>query len=281
MTLVKLSHHLYGKARIRLLKVIRAGAQHSLKELEVQVMLHGEFESSYTAGDNRQVVATDTMKNTVHVLAQQKLGMENEDFAAVLAAYFLSSYAQVQRAEIHLSEHRWDRITAAGRAHEHSFQDGGSARPTVEVLATREKTVIKSGIDKLLILKSTGSGFEKFHRDAFTTLPETQDRIFATQLTAVWEYARAPRNYTEANRVALEAMLRVFAENYSHSVQTTLFEMGEAALQAVPEVTRVHLSMPNKHCLSINLAPFGLENKNELFLPTDEPHGLIEGTVER
>jgi urate oxidase len=76
-------------------------------------------------------------------------------------------------------------------------------------------------------------------------------------------------------------MLKVFAENFSPSVQVTLFQMGEAALQAAPEVKKVHLAMPNKHCLLINLSPFGLENKNELFVPTDEPHGQIEGTIER
>jgi urate oxidase len=27
--------------------------------------------------------------------------------------------------------------------------------------------------------------------------------------------------------------------------------------------------------------PFGLENDNEIFLPIDEPHGLIEATLRR
>ncbi len=79
----------------------------------------------------------------------------------------------------------------------------------------------------------------------------------------------------------LDAMLAVFAKNYSPSVQVTLFQMGEAALKAAPEISKVHIAMPNKHCLLINLKPFGLENKNELFVPTDEPHGQIEGTVAR
>ena len=76
-------------------------------------------------------------------------------------------------------------------------------------------------------------------------------------------------------------MLVVFAKKLSPSVQVTLFQMGEAALKAVPEISKIHIAMPNKHCLLINLKPFGLENKNELFVPTDEPHGQIEGTISR
>jgi len=73
----------------------------------------------------------------------------------------------------------------------------------------------------------------------------------------------------------------LFAENYSPSVQVTLFQMGEAALKAVKEIAKIHIEMPNQHCMLINLKPFGLENKNELFVPTDEPHGQIEGTIAR
>lgn len=278
---VKLTNHLYGKARVRLLKVMREGARHSLKELDVQVMLHGDFESSYTAGDNHLVVATDTMKNTVNVFAQQKLGAENEEFAAALAGHFLATYAQVNRVEVKLSEHCWERMVIADHPHPHSFREHGLARPTAHIVATRAGIETESGLQDLLILKSAESGFENFLRDSFTTLPETHDRIFATQLTAVWKYAQKPSSYSGTNKKILTALLRPFAENYSPSVQTTLFQMGEAALNTAPEISRVHLTMSNRHCLSVNLSPFGLENRNELFVPTDEPHGQIEGTVER
>ena len=132
-----------------------------------------------------------------------------------------------------------------------------------------------------LILKTTGSGFEHFLRDKFTTLSETDDRMFCTKLRATWTYRRSPKRYSATNERILAAMLARFVKDYSPSVQATLFKMGEAALKAVPEISKVHLLMPNKHCLLVNLAPFGLENRNDLFVPTDEPHGVIEGTVAR
>jgi urate oxidase len=57
--------------------------------------------------------------------------------------------------------------------------------------------------------------------------------------------------------------------------------MGVAALAACPAVEQIHLRMPNKHRLLVNLQPFGLENNNEIFVGTDEPFGLITGTLRR
>ena len=278
---MKLTDHSYGKARVRVLKVLRDGAKHSLKELDVQVMLHGDFDASYTQADNKLVVATDSMKNTVNIFAKEKLGAETEPFGIALAEHFIQTYAHVARAEVTISEHCWERLVIAGQPHPHSFTERGAARPTVRVVSTRGGTTVESGIEDLLVLKSSASGFEDFLRDKFTTLPETGDRVFATKLKAVWTFDTKPVSYATTNQNILDAMLKTFAENFSPSVQVTLFQMGEAALLAAPEVKKIHLVMPNQHCLLINLSPFGLENKNELFIPTDEPHGQIEGTIER
>jgi urate oxidase len=278
---MKLTHHNYGKAKVRVMKVSRAGMLHNLKELEVSIMLQGDFDASYTRADNRLVVPTDTMKNTVNVLAKEKLGTENEDFGLALGEHFLGTYSQVSRVEVGLSERCWDRILVNGRSHDHSFLQKDTAKPVVRISCSRASSTVESGIEDLLILKTTGSGFEDYVQDRFTTLPSTKDRILATKLKATWVYEKRPANYSRSNRNILEAMLRVFAENYSPSVQVTLFQMGEAALKAAAEISKVHLAMPNKHCLLIDLAPFGLPNQNEVFVPTDEPHGQIEGTVSR
>ena len=277
----KLVSHQYGKSRVRVMKIIRDGATHTVKELDVAIALAGDFESSYTAGDNSLVVPTDTMKNTVNVLASQHLGLETERFASTLARHFLAKYPQVQTATVSARERVWDRLTVTGTPHPHSFTGAQQAQPFTTVTAGRGSVSIQSGIADLLILKSTQSGFEGFPRCEFTTLRETADRIFATSLTATWTWSAEPADYTAANRALLSAMLAPFAHNYSPSVQTTLFQMGEAALRAAPAIASIHLSMPNKHCLPIDLSPFGIENRNAIFLPTDEPHGLIEATVAR
>jgi urate oxidase len=277
----KLVSHRYGKARVRVLKILRKGATHTIKEIEAAVLLKGEFESSYTAGDNSKVVPTDTIKNTINILAKENLGDEIERFAVYLAEHFLKKYSQVHSAQIDITEHDWRRMEIAGQPHPHSFVSGGEARMFARVVCGRDSRTIQSGIRDLLILKSTGSGFENYPKDEFTTLRETTDRILATSFSATWTFEKLPKNFRAANDSMVSAMLKVFAENFSPSAQTTLFQMGEAALAACPEIGQVDLAMPNKHCLLIDLTPFGMENKNEVFVPTDEPHGQIEASITR
>lgn len=280
---MKLVDHRYGKSRVRVMKVLRDGATHTIKELDAAVALSGDFETSYTLpeGDNSRVVATDTMKNTVNVLAHEHLGHENERFALTLGGHFLTRYAQVKEVRVELAERVWNRLQIGEEPHAHSFLQAENAQPFTRLMISADEQRLESGVRDLLILKTTGSGFEGFPRCEFTTLPETNDRIFATALEATWRWAGEPADYAAANAAIVAAMLKPFAENYSPSVQTTLFAMGTAALAACAEISEITLAMPNKHCLLINLQPFGRENCNELFVPTDEPHGQIEATIAR
>jgi urate oxidase len=287
---VRLNAHRYGKSRVRVLKVLRDGDLHTIKELSARVLLEGEFDRSFTAADNAEVVATDTMKNTINVLAHDHLGAENEPFARRVSEHFLGRYVQISRVRVTLHERVWTRLN-----HPHSFTHSDVAQPFTRVIAQSEaggdetgdrrprRFRHESGVRNLVILKSTGSGFEGFHRDDLTTLPETADRILASAVRATWRWAEdsEPNSYKAANRAIVDAMLVPFAERYSPSVQATLFEMAGAALDACPEITRVTLVMPNLHCLPIDLRPFGRTNDRTLFVPTNEPHGYIEATVSR
>lgn len=279
--MAKLLGQRYGKAHVRVLKILRRDQVHTVKEIDVTTLFEGDFASSFTASDNTRVVPTDTIKNTINVFAHQHLGEEIERFALVLGDHFLTRYPQVRKAEIQIAERGWNRMRIDGHPHPHSFRAADAARKFTNIVRTNESQTVRSGIRDLLILKSTGSGFENFPKDEFTTLPETADRILATSFSATWTFAKAPADYNAANESILAAMLRVFANNYSPSAQTTFFQMGEAALKACAEVSQIDLAMPNKHYLAINLCPFGLENKNEVFVPTDEPHGQIEASVAR
>jgi urate oxidase len=276
----KLVANRYGKGRVRVLKILRDGATHRIKDLNVSVMLEGDLDSSYTAGDNSQVVPTDTIKNTINALSQKHLGDEIERFGLILGKHFLR-FPQVKQITVEILEHDWQRLEINGKPHAHSFKSGGDARMFARAVSDREGQSVQSGIRDLIILKSTQSGFAGYPRDEFTTLKETSDRILGTSFGATWKFDKDPGDYRVANSAIMKAMLEAFAENYSPSAQTTLYQMGEAALAACPEISLVDLAMPNKHCLLIDLSPFGLENKNEVFVPIDEPHGQIEATVAR
>jgi len=277
----KLFSHRYGKARVRVAKILRGKDRQSIVDIDVAAMLEGDFESSYTFCDNTKVVATDTIKNTINVLANEKLGEEIEPFAIALGEHFLKRYPQVRSANIEISERDWHRMEFDGKPHHHSFVAGSDARKFTRVACARDSQSIESGIRDFVILKSTGSGFENYPKDEFTILPETADRILATSLRASWTFTKKPISYRAQNDKIITAMLKVFADNYSPSAQTTLFEMGTVALDVCPEISRIELAMPNKHYLPIDLSKFGRENRNEVFTPTDEPHGQIEAVITR
>jgi len=274
---MKLSVHQYGKARVRVARVERDGPRHTMHEADVQVMLSGDFASSYLQDDNAKVVPTDTMKNTVNVLAQTELGAEIERFGLALGRHFTSKYAQVEQCEVTLLGRTWLRMGD----HAHSFTGNDSSHTWARVTTTRASAAVSGGVRDFLVLKTTASSFAGYPKCELTTLPETNDRIFSTLISATWDFVGEPTSYAMAREAAMAAMLRVFAENFSPSVQVTLYQMGEAALAAVPEIARIHLALPNKHYLPVNFAPFGLTNGNEIFTPTDEPHGQIEATIER
>ncbi len=278
---MKLLSQNYGKSRVRVMKVLQEGDAHTVKEINVRVALEGHFDSSYTQADNALVVPTDTVKNTVNVLAHDHLDADNEPFAACLAAHFLTRYEQVQRVTVTLQERLWDRLSVSGAPHPHSFSQANRAQPFVCLTQDAAGIEMVSGVRDLIVLKSTASGFAGYPKCEFTTLPETSDRIFATAIEATWLWSGTPASYSAANTAILEAILKPFAENYSPSVQATIWEMGQAALHACPEIAQITLALPNLHCLLLNLQPFGRDNPNVTFIPTDEPHGQIEATIAR
>jgi urate oxidase len=278
---MKLLSNRYGKARVRVMKILRDGATHTIKEIDVAALLTGDFAASYTAADNSKVVATDTIKNTINVLAKEHLGLETERFASSVAQHFLKRYEQVESASVEIFAKHWQRIEVDDAPHPHAFRAGSEAKMWTRVVASRSSHLVESGVHDLVILKSTGSGWAGYPKDEYTTLPETNDRILATSFDATWTWSAEPADYNATNDAIIAAMLSVFANNFSPSAQASVYGMGEAALEACPEIARVDMKMPNKHCLLINLKPFGMENKNELFVPTDQPHGQIEGTVVR
>ena len=133
----KLVAHRYGKARVRVLKILREGDVHRLKDIEAMVLLQGDFETSYTSGDNSKVVATDSIKNTINILAKEKLGDEIERFAIVLGEHFLKRYVQVHAVEVEIVEKNWQRMDVAGKPHPHSFVARSGACTFTRVVISR------------------------------------------------------------------------------------------------------------------------------------------------
>jgi urate oxidase len=244
--------------------------------------LKGDFDSAHLHGDNSKILPTDTMKNTVYSIARSSNATTMEDYAKELTDFLLGRNPQVYSASICVESTLWKRLTIDGKPHPSAFMRGSGELQITSVARAQDGAFhILSGLDNLVLLKTANSGFEGYIKDSLTTLPETKDRLFGTAVSAEWRYTSTDLNFDVVRNTLRETMLRTFANHDSKSVQQTLYAMAESALEAVPEIDEIEITMPNKHCLLVDLSRFGQDNPNEIFVPTDEPHGYIEARVRR
>jgi len=279
----------YGKAETRVVRVYRDNGRHEIRDLNVSTLLRGDFADAHTRGDQASVLPTDSQKNTVFAYAKEKGVGEIEDYALELARHFVNDIRSVTAARVAVDEYRWERVSVAGQPHPHAF-----ARASSEIRTTAVTTVIGrnraarhwivSGLDGLVVMKSTGSEFHGFLKDPYTTLAETDDRILATSLTARWRYQTPggkPKSWDGVHAQIRQILLERFAQVHSLALQQTLWEMGKAVLEARDDVAEIRLSAPNRHHFLADLAPFGLDNTGEVFFAADRPYGLIQATAQR
>ncbi|TRY61549.1 hypothetical protein TCAL_03190 [Tigriopus californicus] len=251
----------YGKSLVKLLHVKRDGLVHTIKEFEVATKLKLNSEKDYIEGNNEDIVATDSQKNTVYLLAK-RFGVSNpERFALLLARHFLNQYSHVVRAKIE-----------------------------VVTLVRNGTAQVESGLNKLQVLKTTQSAFVNFYRDEFASLPDMEDRIFSTVVKANWTYDTiANVNFDQAFEKVKLAILRGFAGCpdrgvYSPSVQQSMYLIQKDILDQIRQLRDVYMQMPNKHYFSVDLSKFprvGSKTNDEVFLPVDKPSGMIEATLAR
>jgi urate oxidase len=270
----------YGKAEVHLVRIDRDGPRHEITDVSVTSQLRGDFDAAHTHGDNANIVATDTQKNTVYAFARDGVGAP-EDFLLRLGRHFTAEFDWVTGGRWEAEQYTWTRIPVDGADHDHAFVRGGTETRTAVVVFDGAGPTVISGLRDLAVLKSTGSEFQGFARDRYTTLVETDDRILATSVTARWRYIGTDLDFDEAFADVRRLLLETFAETHSLALQQTLYAMGRRVLEARADVTEIRFSMPNLHHFAVDLAPFGLDNPNEVFSAADRPYGLIEAAVQR
>ncbi len=278
-----LAENRYGKSRVRLARVKRTPEKNEFREWTVEILLRGDFETCFSEGDNSKILPTDTMKNTVYSLARNSPAECMEEFAKELVDFLLRRNPQVSQAEVGVWEKCWERLSSGDKGqHPAAFVQSSSERQTAKASRAQEgKFTIVSGLEDLLIMKTAGSAFQGYIKDSLTTLPESADRLFCTAVRANWTYTKDDLPFEALRKKIRAILLDVFADHASKSVQHTLYAMGEKVLEDVAEVDDIELVMPNRHYIPADLSRFGQDNPNEIFVPTDEPHGYIEARIRR
>lgn len=278
--MIELGRNRYGKAAIHLVRVARDETGHRVRDAIVAVALEGDFTAAHTDGDNSLVVATDTMKNTAFAFARDHLDGSIEGYGRALAEHFLE-FDQVDRATVNVKEHAWRPIDIAGRPARDAFLRAGEGIRIATVAAARGETTVEAGVEDLVAMKTTRSGFSGFPRDRYTTLAETDDRLMATKITAIWRYGSPDLDFDGTFAAVRQTLVEVFADHDSPSVQTSIWIMAKTMLERHEAIEEVRMVLPNLHHWLADLSPFGMTNDAAVYVSTTEPHGLIEATVRR
>ena len=249
---------------------------------------------SYTKADNSVVVATDSIKNTIYILAKQNPVIPPELFGSIIGDHFVKTYGHIHVAHVNIITHRWARLTIDGKPHPHSFYKDSEETRNVQAVTTEGKGVdINTTIHGLTVLKSTNSQFWGFIRDEYTTLGETWDRILSTDVDANWQWKRfSGLDEVRANipkfdatwAAARDITLKTFAEDNSASVQNTMYKMSDQILAVQPLVETVEYTLPNKHYFELGKFLFGPSSwgwtTRALLLTVDYRPELAQGTQE-
>jgi urate oxidase len=276
MSDVILTANQYGKAENRVVRVTRDTDRHEIIDLNVTSQLRGDFEAAHTEGDNANVVATDTQKNTIFAFARDGI-TSPETFLLRLADHFTSEFDWVSGGRWAAEEFGWSRIND----HDHSFYRSAPEIRTAVLVREGDTDTMITGFYGLTVMKTTQSGFTGYPKDKYTTLPETEDRILATDITTRWRYNTADVDYDATYDSVKNIIMNKFCEGYSRGLQQTLYQMAEAVISEHDTIDEIKFSCPNKHHFLSDLSFCGLDNPGEVFYAADRPYGLIEATIQR
>ncbi|RFA14881.1 urate oxidase [Subtercola boreus] len=282
---ITLGPNRYGKAESRVVRIYRDDARHEIRDINVSTALRGDFAGAHLFGDQSKVLPTDSQKQTAYAFAKEKGLVSIEDYGMTLGSHLVDTVEHIDSARVEIEEFAWQRVLVDGSEHDHTWIRQGQETRTAAITVTgrgetRETTVI-AGFKDLTILKSTGSEFTGFYQDPYTVLEPTNDRIMATSLIAQWRFNGTPTSWESAYAGVKQILVSTFATVHSLALQQTLYEMGKAVLEEFDDIVEIRFSAPNKHHFLYNLAPFGVENNNEVFNADDRPYGLIQATVLR
>ena len=228
--------HSYGKDAVSVYRI----AGDSLFSCEVCVIVRGAaFEASYAEGDNSMIVATDSMKNFVHMMGLEYEGDMLEDFIQLVGSRLLARYDHIEGVQVSAKQVSFERV------------GGNAMRRTYDAYAVAEIDIDRSGVvsahsgwNGLHLIKLAGSSFADFIRDEYTTLPETQDRPLFVHMNVGW--TNADLSKCAPSEDVRDVAVSTFSAVDSASIQELVHQIGVQLLERFPEIATVDFYAENR-----------------------------------
>jgi len=245
----------YGKAHVVFYRL--GGRDIAPLAASVDIDVFGKrFLTAYTEGDNRKVVATDTMKNFVYAMAAEYAGSTLLGLCAFLGRRFIETYPVMEALRVSAREVPLDAVAGERGPSEVLFRSTRADRAIAQVAVDgidgkSEITAARSGWEGMVLVKTTGSSFATFARDDYTTLPELADRPLTINLSAYWRYDDLKDGVAEGPaflgaRAVRDEIERIFHEFNSRSIQHLVHEMGTRLLAAHSQLREIEFIAENR-----------------------------------
>ena len=261
-----LTHGKFGESAIRMVRLIHKGDRQELRDLAVQLLLKGDFERGFTAGETLPLDSEQAIAERVYALASEHFGDEIEPFAVTLCQHVLRFFPSVTQAEVEIVERLWSRVSVDGRPHNRAFSASGERR-LARVFRDGDQTAVEAGFSDLPILKILSGG--------------AAPTILSGTLTARWRYGWADVPYALHWQQVRQVVLETFANHAQGSSQLLLHDMAQAALDQTPAITEMRFSLHLTRHHPAELAHSGLDADPNLLVPEVGPVGIVEATVLR
>ena len=154
----------------------------------MQLLIEGDFDSSFSRAENQKVIPTDTQKNICYVVAHDTDFSSIEEYGVALTGHMLQNYSWVSKATATIIGDVWDRMTIDGSPHPFSFRRAPYNRYARVVSGADGSLSVHGGVRNYTVLKTTESGFINYPKCKHTTLKETKDRFLSTTGDLTWKY---------------------------------------------------------------------------------------------
>jgi urate oxidase len=269
----------FGESRLRMVRIDRHGDRHDPRELIVSMRFEGEFAGAFREGTAEGVIPGETIKNIVHRAARTFDG-EIESLGLTICDRVLQAHARLTLVRVEISEQRWARLEAGGKAQGQSFTSGSGERRTTAVTSNGTRVAVVSGVADLTVMRTSGFAPPPRDRDD-DGLSDGLQRMLVGVLSADWTYSSPDVTFGPYRQGVRRAIVETFAWHAQHSLHHTLYAIGDVVLATYDEIADVSLSFHERPYRPADLFSAGTENPDDLFVAADEPVGVVQVTVAR
>jgi urate oxidase len=279
MPVIRASSH--GESRVRMVRIVRRGDRHDPRDLSVSCRFEGSFAAAFQEGRADGLLPGETLKNIVYGVARDHGSEEIELFGLALCDRLLTRHEQITRVRVEVSEQRWSRLEAGGKAQGQTFAGGSGERRTAAVTSNGKQVAVVAGVEDLALMRTSGFAPAGGRHVDHTGASDGLQRLLVATLAARWTYTSADVTFASYRQGVRATIVDTFAWHASQSVQHTLYNIADVVLASYQEISEITLALHERPYRPADLFKTGVENPDELFVALDEPLGIVEVTVER